>query len=163
MRIEGVAGGGLRPREDDRGDLVLGREEGVGVTPRLAGHLGGDRRVDDDPGVHQVDRRVEVVGPFQEERPGLGEEEIELLVDAQPQHVGLDLREVGVDGAVQAHVRRDAPAHRRPQLGVDLAVLELAVGSTRSSNRDAVRVGMTSRLLPAFASSIPTSLTVWLR
>ncbi len=73
----------------------------------------GDRAREDG-----LDGRGEEVDALEEERPLLGVEQGEARVDVQLRDVGLDLREVGVDRAVERHVGRDAPARRQADVGL---------------------------------------------
>ena len=57
--------------------------------------------LDDPPGVDQLVGRREELDALEEERPLLGEEQREALVDRHLARVGLHLAEVGVHGGVE--------------------------------------------------------------
>ena len=102
--------------------------------------------------------------PFEEERPLLGEEEGEARVDVELRGVGLDLREVGVDGGVEGQVRGDAPARREARLGLLVAGLEVAAGEAAGARVGAaapVTVGSSSRLRPGSMPAKPVTLFTW--
>ena len=71
---------------------------------------------DDPPRVDQVVRRVEQLGAVEKERTLLREEQRAARIERELAGVGLDLREVRVDRAVQRQVRRHAPAHVAAEL-----------------------------------------------
>ena len=121
LRVEVVA----RPADDDAGALVeaapprlhpparrlvVGEHQADRRVADLAGQLRAQVRVDERARVHEVDRsgNVEDLRPLEEERPQLGIEQREPLVDLDLRKVGLDLREVRVEREVGRQVRREA-------------------------------------------------------
>ena len=81
----------------------------------LARRLQRPDRIGYGPRVHQVHPpHPEIVGALEEERPRLGKEECELVVDVELDRVRLDLREIRVRRHVGGHVRRDSPARGQP-------------------------------------------------
>ena len=78
-----------------------------------ARQLGAEDRIDDaarvDRGAHVVAARdVEEAHAFHEERPLLRKEDREALVDLDLEGIAFDLAEIGIDGGVERHARRDA-------------------------------------------------------
>ncbi len=112
-------------------DPVARDEQPHRVPALLAGQLRAPVRIGDGSREHGLDGRREVVDPLQEERPLLGVVEGEALVDVELRHVGLDLREVGVDRAVHRHARGHAPARREPGVGLHVAPGQPGVGGRR--------------------------------
>ena len=79
------------------------RQRAGGPPTQLAGRARADLRIADAPGEEQIDRRLEVAGILEEERPLLGEEHLETLVDRDLRLVRFDLAEVRVGGEVDRH------------------------------------------------------------
>src|SRR5947209_16070905 len=92
---------------------------------RISGSRGGAEtrtRRCDRPRVRDLERCVEEVESFEEERPLLLKEDRETLVDRDLRNVGFDLREIGVDRRVDRGRCRGRPL----QVGADV-VVEAAV------------------------------------
>ena len=130
------------------------RDVGAGA---LAGQLdGGDRRRD-PPRVDQVVRRVEQLGAVEEERPLLGKEQRAARIERELAGVGLDLREVRVDRAVQRQVRRHAPA----DVAAELRPAGVVAASRRppaAPSACAVTTGLRSSTRPRCRSVRPSSV-----
>jgi len=90
--------------------VVHGAEVGDAGAADLARELGAEHRVHDPPGVDQAVRRVELLEALEEERPFLGIEQREPLVDGHLADVRLHLGEVGVRGGRDGEVLRHPPA-----------------------------------------------------
>ena len=98
------------PRQDHAAAPAVVRHEG---RPARRVELPGPSQAPagrgDGPGVDGRHGRREEVDPLEEERPLLGVEEREPLVDPDLRDVRLDLGEVGVDRAVESDRRRGGP------------------------------------------------------
>src|SRR5256885_11034178 len=70
--------------------------------------------------VNRLQRRGQEIDALQEERPLLGEEDGEALVGGDGGHVRLDLREVGIDGAVHRGVLIRGPLQIESAVGAGL-------------------------------------------
>src|SRR5678816_1735899 len=57
-------------------------------------------RVRDATGEDEIDGCIEVGGIFEKERTLFGEENLETLVDRDLRFIGLDLREIGINGCI---------------------------------------------------------------
>ena len=130
-------------------------QDAEGGLADRARQLVAEDRIDDaagvDRGAHVVAARdVEEAHAFHEERPLLGEEDRESLIDRDLEGIALDLAEVGIDRGVERHARRDAelaagadvrvviggaPRRRRR-----LALLPHAVGHARQHFNEAARL-----------------------
>src|SRR5207248_3244073 len=88
------------------GRVVGGVEDAVCVSPALARELQGEVGVNDCARVDGGDERAEDVNAFEEEGALLLEKDGEALVRRVDGRVGLDLREVRVDGEVNGRRRR---------------------------------------------------------
>ena len=100
------------------------RDIGAGA---LAGQLDRGQRRGDPARVDQVVGRVEQLGAVEKERALLRKEQRAARIEGELTSVGLDLREIRIDGAVQRQVRRDPPADVAAELG--------AAGGRSSSRR----------------------------
>ena len=114
----------LSPRLPGR--VVGGEEEAEGVAPALARQLDRDVGVNDGARVDGRELRAEDFDAFEEEGALLLEEDGEALVGRVDRGVGLDLREVGVDGEVERRVGVDAELGRQAGVEADGAVDEAA-------------------------------------
>ena len=114
--------------------LVVGHEHAHGSPADLAGELAPVTRVDHRPRVDQGGRRRggENLLPLEEERPLLGVEQREPLVDLDLRPVGLDLRKIGVVGEVEREIRGQAVFHAYPYLAQRVFLGEVPVGRQRA-------------------------------
>ena len=103
--------------------VVDGRQDGEIGAGHLAGDLGGGQRRNDPAGVDELVRRRELLDAIEEEGPLLGKEERLPRIEGELPGVGLDLREVGIDRAVEREVRGDAPTDVRAELGAAAVVV----------------------------------------
>ena len=67
----------------------------------MATHPRSQTRLVDTPREEQIERRGEVIGVLEKERPQFGKKDLEALVDRDLRLVGLDLAEIGIDSQVQ--------------------------------------------------------------
>ena len=102
-------------------------QDAKGGLADRARQLGAEDRIDDAAGVNRgahvvAARDVEEAHAFHEERPLLGKEDREALVDLDLERVAFDLAEVGIDGGVERHARGDAELAARADVRVVVGV-----------------------------------------
>ena len=95
-------------------------------TREFSGELEATQRCDDSPSVDQLVGSIEKLESVEEERPLLGIEQREPLVEQHLSHVGFDLGEIRIDRRVQAQVLANAPPHIATQLAFLLIVTSVA-------------------------------------
>ena len=91
--------------------IVDGGQEGHLGAGRFSGELRGSHRLYNAPRVDQLAWRIELLDAVQEERPLLGEEERRSGIEDELPCVGLDLREVWMERAVEREIFRHPPTH----------------------------------------------------
>ena len=108
------------------GRPVVRRENPGGDPSDLPAQLRPVVRIDDRSGMHHGDGCLdpEDLGTLDEEGPKLAVEEGKALVDLDLGPVGLDLREVRVDGEVGREIRRDPVLDVQPGIGIRVLVHE---------------------------------------
>ena len=115
---------------------VVERQRTGGPPTQLARGARADLRITDAAGKEQIDRRLEVAGIFEEERPLLGKEHLETLVDRHLRLVRFHLAEVRIrseidrDDVVRDDFRVEADAAVR--LAIERTLVQEARGGERA-------------------------------
>src|SRR6267142_5007626 len=91
--------------------LIDGRQEPDVGSVGVAGQLDGRDRLHYSPGIDQVLRHLKQLAALEEERAFLGKEERLARIERELTGVRFDLREIGLDRAVQVEIVGDAPPH----------------------------------------------------
>ena len=111
--------------------------------PAFSRQLCAKERVDDGAGVNIRDRPVDLedLVPFDEEGTQLWEEQGEALIDLDLRKIGLDLREVRVEGEIGNQVGGDAVLDVDTAFGVAAAAGELSGLSVQGTEVDSGESG----------------------
>ena len=108
-------------------ELVVARYNRCDVeTTEFSGQLCTGLRRDDLTSIDQLIGRIEQLEPVEKERALLWIEESESLIEQNLPDVGLDLREIGIDGSVEREILADPPPHITAKLSLPLIVATIA-------------------------------------
>jgi hypothetical protein len=111
--------------------VVLGHERRVRRRAEPPGAPDTPARGGDRPRIDGRDGRAEQLAALEKERPLLGIEQGEALVDADLGDVGLDLRKVGVHGGVHCGAGGGRPFQVEAGVAFDLFVVPRGAGAVR--------------------------------